>query len=1038
MRLESNSKNLLAITKSKAKMFEFGIDEQYHIALPNNPEKLLILTIGILGQLSSIVSSATAEEELNVNEEFLLLKEQLSTVAQYFEALDHSLLREDLSDFLHLVGASSFYLADMPGNSLVLANEVSGQIVSSTLSRIEEALIWILRADILTNIELEGDSEIQLKLIEFCGVLSNFFRLDGPIENFDVLAQSLRTLMYEAGDDEELFYVDVLIAIAKKKIWNSSIVCLPKYTRIGIELWSESIRKRTFIQEFWPAQRLIGSEGALEGKSAVIQIPTSAGKTKSIELIIRSAFLSERARVVVVVAPFRALCREISSTFSSGFAGENVKLNELQDITKVSEEEDDFLNLLLGGGESDLKRIIVSTPEKLVYLLRYEPKLAAQIEMLIFDEGHQFDTGKRGVTYELLLASLKESVNENCQIVLISAVISNTKSIGEWIYQDKGVDIEGNKSIPTVRSIAFTSWQLTQGQLQYIDPEYVTERNYFVPRVIQETNLGRQGREKKDRIFPEKGNNLSIAAYLALKLCHQGPVAVFCGVKSTVTTISESLVDYHNRGLKTSFPIANSDESELKKITYLAKLHFDDRSILTKAIALGILPHSSNVPNGLRVSVEWAMENKKACLVICTSTLAQGVNLPIKYLVITSTFQAGNEIKTREFQNLIGRAGRSGYHTEGSIIFADSDIYDKRRSHSGHWKWDRAIHLLNFDNTESCLSSLKELIDPFKFELSDVSVEDYISDPSGYKSLCIIAGEEHDKDVSQLLLEIEEKNEIIEALESYFLSYLKDNPDTNNEQVFIDLAEKTLAYHLASDAEKELIVTAFQKISIKVLALGQEKISYFGKALLGIDRLLRMEEWIENNRLEIETSSTSEELLRVFWPIVIELSRNQLIEKIRPENLLLELACKWIGGASYYNLFDYLNEHNARYQAGSQARKIKMNHVIDFTDHALGFEAMLLIGALADIFEGRNWPDELIERTRFLQSSLKLGLSTELDFWLYSKGFVDREVCKLISSMLESNDVKQDRVDHKAFEKYKNDISAILATLPSYFSKVEI
>jgi len=51
------------------------------------------------------------------------------------------------------------------------------------------------------------------------------------------------------------------------------------------------------------------------------------------------------------------------------------------------------------------------------------------------------------------------------------------------------------------------------------------------------------------------------------------------------------------------------------------------------------------------------------------STLNQGVKLLIKYLLITSFYQAGQRIKTRDFHNLIGRAGRSGIHTEKRHLY---------------------------------------------------------------------------------------------------------------------------------------------------------------------------------------------------------------------------------------------------------------------------------------------------------------------------------------------------------------------------------
>ena len=63
----------------------------------------------------------------------------------------------------------------------------------------------------------------------------------------------------------------------------------------------------------WPAQQLIGKKNVLSGENAIVQLPTGVGKTKSIELIIRSSFLSNRTATAIIVAPLRALCNEIAS-----------------------------------------------------------------------------------------------------------------------------------------------------------------------------------------------------------------------------------------------------------------------------------------------------------------------------------------------------------------------------------------------------------------------------------------------------------------------------------------------------------------------------------------------------------------------------------------------------------------------------------------------------------------------------------------------------------------------------------------------------
>src|SRR6218665_112487 len=162
-----------------------------------------------------------------------------------------------------------------------------------------------------------------------------------------------------------------------------------------------TLAKASFIQELWPAQKRLGEKGVFRGTSAVIQMPTSAGKSRATELVIPSAFLAGRARLAVVVAPFRALCHELRDRFLTAFRGESVTVNELSDTFQVDFDIAELLGMY---------GVIVVTPEKLVYVLRHVPELARRIGLLIYDEGHQFDTGARGVTYELLVASLKAAL----------------------------------------------------------------------------------------------------------------------------------------------------------------------------------------------------------------------------------------------------------------------------------------------------------------------------------------------------------------------------------------------------------------------------------------------------------------------------------------------------------------------------------------------------------------------------------------------------------------------------------------------------
>src|SRR6267378_3189693 len=92
-------------------------------------------------------------------------------------------------------------------------------------------------------------------------------------------------------------------------------------------------------------------------------------------------------------------------------------------------------------------------PEKLLYLLRRTPDLAQHIGLVIYDEGHQFDSGARGVTYELLLTSLKLLLANETQVILISAVIANAASIAGWLINDDEAIVDGSGLMPTARSV---------------------------------------------------------------------------------------------------------------------------------------------------------------------------------------------------------------------------------------------------------------------------------------------------------------------------------------------------------------------------------------------------------------------------------------------------------------------------------------------------------------------------------------------------------------------------------------------------------
>lgn len=1036
MKLEFNSRNLLGLARSKAKLQEFSIPSEYHIPLKDDPRRLLVATIGILGELAAIEARSDDARENDRAQ----LKEQLILVGQYFDALIESKLAEDLHIYLSILGAAAYYLADMPGSSGIIINAIPDNFPHITDSYLEAVLVWVLRGDPDRDWYYDPESVFLPETRTLIKNYNAYWNFKSGKDRVLNAGKELRRKVYLHGSDRELLLIDTLIAIISRKILYSSIECLPKYSELSLAQWKPAIQKKNFINELWPAQRLLGEQGVLRGVSAVVQMPTSAGKTKSTELVIRSAFISGRAKLAVVVAPFRALCREISQTFKRAFEGEPVNVNELRDVTNLDEGEKEFLKFLLGDAYRGHYEhtILVSTPEKLVYLLRHEPSLAEKVGLLIFDEGHQFDSGRRGVTYELLVSALREAVNPETQKLLISAVMANADSIGDWLNGELGISLQGSKLLPTLKSIAFLSWVTEMGQLFYLNQLNDNIGEMYVPKVVQQINLGRRPSEKRDRIFPDSKDPKTIPAYLGLRLCPQGPVAVFCGSKKSVNAISKLIVEYYERGLAIDPPRHSSDSNELDKISNLSELHFGKNHYLANAIKLGVLPHSANIPSGIRLSVEWAMEHSKAKLVVCTSTLAQGVNLPIKYLVISSTMQGKQKISIRDFQNLIGRAGRSGYHTEGSIIFADPKLYDDRFTRYGAKRWSESIELLDFSKAEDCLSSLKELIEPFNYPGAEKYLMRFMEDPYGQRELIIEWAKRGDEDRALVLAEANKKIEIIESIESYFLASLKDSPGHLGSDQVSNLAKKTLAYYLSTETEREALISVFQILSERVLSVNPEKFEYYGKTLLGLEKVKYIDSWVSNNIFDIELSDDWEDILGLCWELIALYCQQGTLANIEPTSMAKELCQMWVVGTSYNDLLIYATSKKTIVRAGEQRRKISLDHVIDLTA-IFSYEAMLIIGAVADVMEGQGFDETYVTHTRYLQDCLKMGLSEPFEMWLYGKGYTDREVCKFIASRVARSNIPDFQLlDFVNTSEARADILKAIDSLPSVFKDVAL
>ena len=245
-----------------------------------------------------------------------------------------------------------------------------------------------------------------------------------------------------------------------------------------------------------------------------------------------------------------------------------------------------------------------------------------------------------------------------------------------------------------------------------------------MPRIIEVRPLNKLKRNEKQRHFPEvnfeksKVEHNDIAIYLALKLNHNGGVAIFCGKKDIGNNVLKRILELETRGINISSFLNGVADNEHEKIARLIKDNYGQDNTYYKAAVKGVFAHHRGISNGIRIATEYAMKESLIKCIVCTSTLAQGVNLPIRYLIVSSRYQAQEEIKVRDFHNLIGRAGRAGLYTEGTILLSETFVYSRKTVFKENWRWKGYLEMLNPSNSESCLSQFLLLVRPEAFEVS--------------------------------------------------------------------------------------------------------------------------------------------------------------------------------------------------------------------------------------------------------------------------------------------------------------------------------
>jgi helicase len=417
------------------------------------------------------------------------------------------------------------------------------------------------------------------------------------------------------------------------------------------------------LQLLLPSQEAaLRTEGLVAGReNCLIAMPTSTGKTLLGQLCM-AASLGRGVGLACYVAPYRALANQVYRSFRE----------QLPRHVRVERAMGGYSPVEMLQ-PSSRPTILVATPERFDAMLRYRPEFWKDLRCLVVDEAHILEQAERGVRLEGILtrARLQQGRGNPLRLVLLSAVLTHTGRLQQWLGIPDRLAIKGSWQ-PTARRLGM--WA-QEGVLKYFyasDPLRVPEAGESIP--VAERVLPWPVRDlwpaddERARARQEPDSHANIA-YLCETLHAEfgAPVLCVCATRFATRGIAHAAT----RRLSDSIPGPVTDRL-LHRIT-VAWPHL---RLLAACLRKGVAYHNASLPPEVREAIEEATKAGELRVVVATTTLAEGVDLPFRVTVVADWLMDHRPISSLLFRNIAGRCGRAGSFTEGDTILYDNPLGD--------------------------------------------------------------------------------------------------------------------------------------------------------------------------------------------------------------------------------------------------------------------------------------------------------------------------------------------------------------------------
>ena len=408
--------------------------------------------------------------------------------------------------------------------------------------------------------------------------------------------------------------------------------------------------------------QILGCQALESGKSVLVAAPTGAGKTIVGEF---AAFLAMNSgKKCFYTTPIKALSNQKFQDLSAMFGDENVGL--LTGDTSINSEAP----------------IVIMTTEVLRNMIYSASSTLTDLRYVVMDEVHYLADRFRGAVWEEILIHLPESI----QVAALSATVSNAEEFGDWLQTVRGemkVIVSETRPVPLYQHVLFGNRLLDLfSSNTKVNPEILRLEKESLRSV--RTKYGSNGGKKNWRDSSQITPTIKALgrAEVIEKLDREGLLPAITFIFSRAQC--DSAV---KQCLAAGLRLTNTEErSQIREVIAekTRTLPEDDLVVLgfhewVDSLERGIASHHAGLLPAFKECVEELFQRGLIKAVFATETLALGINMPARTVVLEKLTKWNGEshvsVTPGEYTQLTGRAGRRGIDIEGNaVILWNKDI----------------------------------------------------------------------------------------------------------------------------------------------------------------------------------------------------------------------------------------------------------------------------------------------------------------------------------------------------------------------------